>query len=153
MHRLPLLFPVLLLTACGEKAVAPAPAPVEAASAASSEPTPDTPSDAASRAFAKRLLSTPVSDFRPGEGGVDFVYRSLTFRGDNSFVAEARMSFDGESIDCTETGTWTMDAASGDGQASMTWAMTKTTCAGRPANVDTRVQLTADGGGWKVEVR
>ena len=153
MSRVLIALAPTLLLACGEKA-APAPTETTAAAPAASEPEPTTPGDSASKAFAKRLLATPLSDFRPGDSaGVDFVYGKVTFRGDNTFVAEARISIDGESMDCAETGTWTMDPASDNGIAAMTWSMAKTTCAGRPATLDTRVQLTADGAGWKIEVR
>lgn len=153
MIRSALVLVPLLLVACGEKA-APAPTAAAAAPAAANEPEPTTPGDAASKAFAKRLLATPLTDFRPGDSaGVDFVYGKVTFRGDNTFVADARLSIDGESMDCAETGTWTMDPATDERTASMTWSMTKTTCAGRPSTLESRVQLSADGAGWKVEVR
>jgi hypothetical protein len=146
-----------LLFACGPKAT-PQPvaaAAAEAAPASTSIDDAKLPADAASRAFAKRLLSTPIADFSPTEGGgISFTWTRVTFTGDNAWRAEGRMRDpEGESVSCTETGTWALEPAESETVAIVALAQAQGDCPGRPSTGTARYRLLAEGDGWKVQVR
>jgi hypothetical protein len=115
-----------------------------------------TPDDKNSELFAERLLSFPATDFRPTDGsGASFTYRTMKFRGKgNAWESDAEMNAGGETIQCQEFGTWTMDPAEDETTAMMTWKMEKTTCAGRPSTADMRVKVTIDEkGNYDIKIR
>jgi hypothetical protein len=137
---------VLLLSACGEKTSAP----TATASASTSAPSAqaDVPKDAASQSFAAKLLKYPIKDFSPSDnGGVQFSYKTLTFRADNTWSADASMVADGETVDCNESGTWSMDPAENPNLATMDWKLQKTSCAGRPTDevMHVKVEISNEG--------
>ncbi len=135
--------------AAGKKKDAPAPAaPVETGPATAA------PSDSNSQKFLAKLLTTTLKDFRPSDaGGAEFKYSEATFGAGNVFVAKGFVEMDGERMDCTETGTWKMDAAESDKSASVEWTIAKTDCAGRDAGASVRVKMTIDKDGVNTEFR
>jgi hypothetical protein len=146
-----------LLLACGPKA-APQPVAAAAAEAAPSGASLDgakLPGDAASRSFAKRLVTTPIVDFSPTEGGgIAFTWTRVTFGGDNAWRAEGRMRDpEGETVSCTESGTWELEPAESEGVAIVALAQAQGDCPGRPSTGTARYRLLAEGDGWKVQVR
>ena len=146
-----------ILFACGPKAT---PQPVtaavaEAAPTGASLASARLPGDAASQAFAKRLVTTPITDFSPTEGGaISFSWTRVTFGGDNAWRAEGRMRDpEGESVSCTESGTWELEPAEGENVAIVALAQAQGDCPGRPSTGTARYRLLAEGDGWKVQVR
>ncbi len=150
MHRT--LLPSLALTlliGCGDKN-----APVEAAAAPAASG-PQIPADAASKKFAEKLLNLTITNWAPEDSGdVEFEYTSLTFAANNTWQAAAYVAIQDERVDCKELGTWTMDAADSATTANMTWNLEKTTCPGREAGRELRLQLSilADGA-FKTKMR
>lgn len=134
---------LLSLTGCGDKK--PAESNGSAAAAASSGVSDATkiPGDDKSKAFANRLIATPARDFKPTDAssGATFIYHSLEFKADNTWVADAKMLADGEEIVCAERGEWSMDAAEANDTASMDWKVTYTNCPGRPKDNIMRVKV------------
>ena len=134
--------------AAGKKKDAPAPAaPVETGPATAA------PSDANSQKFLAKLLTATLKDFRPSDGGAEFKYTEASFGAGKVFLAKGFVEMDGERMDCTETGTWKMDAADTDRSASVEWTIAKTDCAGRDAGASVRVKMTIDKDGVDTEFR
>ena len=143
---------IALALACGEKAETETAAPAEAAAPSSDL----VPADKNSQAFADKLFDLDVKRFKPVDaaGGASLVYSSLTFKPDGSWQALGEVSVADESMPCQETGTWTMDPATSKDTAQMTWSMSKTSCAGREAPLDLRLEVTIlDSGSIKVKFR
>jgi hypothetical protein len=145
---LPLLLLLPVTVGCGKKA------PVEA----TPEPVasgPEVPGDAASKKFAEKLMSLEITDWAPEDSGdVKFEYTRLTFSPDNSWQAVAYVAIMDERVDCKELGSWTMDPAESATTAGMTWHIEKTTCPGREAGRDLRLEMTILGdGAFKVKMR
>ncbi len=138
-----------LVIGCGEKN-----APVESAAAPAASG-PEIPADANSKSFADTLMGLTISAWAPEDSGeVEFKYTSLTFAADNSWQAVAYVAIMDETVDCKETGTWTMDPAESATTAGMTWSIVKTTCPGREAGRDLRLQMTIlNDGTFKVKMR
>ncbi|MFZ5476988.1 MAG: hypothetical protein ACOZNI_09465 [Myxococcota bacterium] len=112
------------------------------------------PSDAASEAFAEKLLRNPAKEFRPTDAaGASFVYHEMKFKPNNTWEAQAEMKAEGESFTCQEFGSWEMDKAEDENTSMMTWKMEKTTCAGRPDADTMRVKVTIEKGEYKILVR
>ena len=72
-------------------------------------------------------------------------YTSITFNADNTFRADGLVSVMDEEMDCIETGTWNMDAASSETTANMDWTITATDCPSRQAPIQLRLQLVLTG--------
>lgn len=144
---------ILLAAACGEKTETNTAAAADAPQAESIDGA-TVPGDEASRSFATSLVRTNVTNFKPTDAaGAKFVYKTVDFRGDNTWEAAAEMSADGETIECRESGTWEMDAAESATTANMTWAMTKSTCAGRPDTDNLRLKVTVAKGEYTIVFR
>ena len=112
------------------------------------------PDDAKSKAFAEKLLTQIVQDFKPSDNSeAQFVYRTVTFQPDNSWQAVAQMTAQGETIDCQELGEWSMDPADDEHTAAMEWKVNKTTCAGRPETGMLRLKVTIEGGEYNIKFR
>ena len=141
----------VIASACGEKA------PPEAAATAAAEAAPvgNIPDDAASRDFAEGLAAAKIEHFKPSDGmGATFVYNTMQFSPDNTWTAAGYVEAGGESMDCKESGTWTMDPAISETTAMMTWALGETDCAGRSTPNETRIEVTlVKGGGIEVAFR
>lgn len=149
-----ILLPLLLvsLVACGPKKSDGAGA--SPAAGQDVEMPTDVPKDENSQAFARKLMKNQATNFKPTDAsGASFVYKTLTFKPDMSWRAEAVMEADGETMDCAEMGSWTMDAADDEHSAMMTWKLGKTTCAGRPENNTMRVKVRIEKGEYTIQVR
>lgn len=101
------------------------------------------PADKTSQAFADQLLKTTGKGFSPNAMGL--TYTSITFNADNTFRADGLVSVMDEEMDCIETGTWNMDAASSETTANMDWTITSTDCPSRQAPIQLRLQLVLTG--------
>lgn len=113
------------------------------APAAASKAVPTTPDDAASKKFGANLMDATLRNFRPNDtGGAKFQYDAMTFAADNTWKAAAWVEFDDEKMECTEKGSWTMEAAESDKVATVSWKVDTTDCAGRDAGAEVRAQLT-----------
>jgi len=138
---------LLLLAACGSKETTTTAAPAEAAenTPAASDVVPD---DKASQAFAERLFATTLTNFRPiDSSGADFRYNSFQLKPDGSWNADGVVEIADESMECVESGTWSMDPAETNDTASVGWVVDKTNCAGRESGTEHRIRLTIDKGG------
>lgn len=128
-------------------------APEAAAPAAAEVPSTAAPADAASQKFLEKLLETSLKNFSPSDGGAEFKYDEARFLAGNQFTAKGFVEMDGERMDCTESGTWKMDAAESEKVAAVEWTVSKTDCAGRDAGVSVRVRMTIDKGAISAEFR
>ena len=114
-------------------------------------PEPDVPDDAKSKKFSKKLIETPMKHFRPVD---QLSYNDLLFKGDNTWHAEGKVTLGFEDDACSESGTWTMDAAEEDNAATVSWVVTQTTCIGREVGAQTRALLTIkNDGNYDVRMR
>ena len=112
------------------------------------------PNDDLSRSFVERLIRVDAKDFRPTDAGTTmFIYKTIDFKNDNTWTAQAMFSADGESVDCKESGTWEMDKASSEHTAPMTWQLTQSRCPGRPQEQTMRMEVTIEKGEYTVKVR
>ena len=129
------------LASCGDKEATSTAAPVEA-KGSKAAPVPGAPTDATSQKFASALVALSVSDFNPSDSsGAKIVYSHLAFGGDGHWSAVGYIEADFEKIDCSEGGTWSMEPATSDTTATVTWKTETTDCAGREAG-ETRVEFT-----------
>lgn len=138
LRTLPL---VLFLVACGEKAP-----PENAGSAPTSTPSTGkvagAPGDSTSQSFARALVALTVKDFSAsGASGATFKYTTLRFNADGTFSADGYVQIDDESMDCKESGPWSMDAAESATVAAVTWKVETTSCAGRDPGAETRAKI------------
>jgi len=101
------------------------------------------PSDGTSKKFAESLIETSIKDFKPTDAvGAKFVYNTLAFAPDATWKADGYVEMMDERMDCTENGTWSMEAADSADVATISWVVATTDCAGRDAGVEIRAQLT-----------
>ncbi len=140
---------LLITTGCGDKD-----APVEAAA----EPAatgPDIPGDANSKKFAAKLMDLTISNWSLEDSGeVDFKYTKLTFNANNGWNGAAYVAIMDERVDCKEMGKWSMDPADSATTANMTWTIEKTTCPGREAGRELRLQMSIlNDGAFKAKMR
>lgn len=130
----------LLLAACGPKETTTTSAVAEAAPTDSANVAPP---DAASQAFAKKLFATEFTSFHPVDGaGAELIYNSFAFRPDGSWSAKGSVTVADESMDCSESGQWTMEPAESEDAASISWKINNTNCAGREVGTEMRFRLT-----------
>lgn len=135
----------LAMVACGPKQ-ATVQAPVS--SAETSRGGPEIPSDATSQAFARELLKLQVRDWSPTDpGGVNFRYLELTHKTDNTWSAKAMIGSDEESMECVESGKWSMEPAVAENTAMVMWDIQQTTCPGREPGKQIRgkMEIREDG--------
>ncbi len=153
MFRSTLLITMLALAACGAKKT-PAAASADGAPAEETIDNAKIPDDKASKDFAKRLVKFDAKDFRPTDApGARLTYKTIDFRGDNTWLAMAEMSAGGETVECKEQGKWEMDPATDEHTASMTWTLDRTTCAGRPETDVMRLKVNIDEGEYRIVFR
>ena len=115
---------------------------------------PKAPADEASQSFAAKMMKFQVSNWKPSDTyGASFVYKTVTFRPDNSWQTQAEMSADGESFECQELGTFEIDPAQDEHTAMVTWHVNKTTCAGRPDQGTMRTKINIDKGEYTIMFR
>lgn len=138
------LLPLFVLLACGGSKAPPA----DAGSSAAAGPSTNAPTDSNSQAFLKRLLALQLTDFRPNDAaGAKFAYTSFDFEAGNTWTGPAYVEMDDERMDCTESGTWTLEPADSEETATVGWVVTKTNCAGREPGQATRASVTINGSG------
>ncbi len=153
MFRNALSLTMFSLAACAPKPSVPAAsgaaeAPAESIAGA------NIPAGEASKAFAQKLVKFEAKDFRPTDApGARFTYRTIDFRGDNTWVAIAQMEAAGETLDCKEAGTWAMDSTDDEHTATMSWKLDKTSCAGRPSENTLRVKVNIEKGEYRIVFR
>ncbi len=112
------------------------------------------PAGDTSKAFAGKILTHDVTNFTPGDGyGMKFVYQSLKFYNDNTWLAEAVIGQGDDSVACKEHGTWTMDEAKDDHTADMSWKLEHTTCPGRENQNMIRVNVNIEKGEYTISLR
>jgi hypothetical protein len=103
------------------------------------------PDDANSKAFAEKLQAMDIQDFKPtsssSEGG-EIVYTHLKFRDEGVWAATGYVEAKDEKMDCSETGTWSMEPATSQTTATMTWKTSTTDCVGREPGNEQRVLVT-----------
>jgi hypothetical protein len=106
-------------------------------------PTANVPDDATSKAFAEKLQSMDVQGFSPSSAaGGNIVYTHLKFREEGVWAATGYVEAQDEKMDCSETGTWTMEPATSESTATMTWKTQTTDCVGREAGGEQRMLVT-----------
>ena len=149
------MFGILLvsLVACGSK-TPPASSGDAAASAATSAVTGDFPTDATSQAFVAALTALTITDFHAVDsGGARVILSTLNFKPDNTWVAEGYVDAGEEQMECSESGTWTMDPAKSRTEATIDWVIGATDCVGRNVGDSTRALVTIDGGDVEIAFR
>lgn len=152
MKRILVVASLFALAACGKKEEPASSGSTAAADNAAAGA--NVPNDANSKAFAAELIKNPVHNFAPSDNsGARFVYVTLTFAKDNTWIALSRLGEGDESVDCKEMGTWTMDPATSATSATMEWKLTETTCPGRPKNNIMRASVNMEGGDYKISFR
>ncbi len=106
------------------------------------------PQDATSKTYIGQLVDTEFKNFRPVEGGGAILnYDTMGFRPDGSWSADGGVSIMEDKMECTESGSWAMDAASSETVAVVTWTVANTDCASRKPGSETRAQITLKSGG------
>lgn len=147
MTRLPLML-CLLAIGCGKKDSTSTAAPAQAAAEK-----PDTPADAKSEKFGETLVGLSITDFRPlNAGSGKFVYNTLGFEADNTWRGEGYIEIAGETLECIESGTWSMEPAESATVAVMTWSVAETDCINQEPG-DRRYRVTISGSDISVEYR
>lgn len=136
----------LTLAACGGKKAPETPEPAEAPKA---EITAEIPEGPDAKKFTRALADSGLQDLAPS-GSSDFSM-SLQFALDGTYTGEGVAELGGETLECTETGTWSIDSMDGE-QASMNWTITKTNCPNR-TNGDTQRVAVQLGNPPKVSFR
>lgn len=140
MYRYTLPVLALALLGCPKEDASP---PPETPASTTSSRGPVIPDTADSKKFAARLVDLEITDWSPEDTGqVDFEYQTFDFRNDNTWYGEARVTVIDESVDCKESGTWTMDPAESPTTSYLTWTVEKTSCPGREAGKEMRVKMT-----------
>jgi hypothetical protein len=101
------------------------------------------PEDANSKAFAEKLQAMDIQDFKPSSGGGgEITYTHLKFREEGVWAATGYVEAQDEKMDCSETGTWTMEPATSQSTATMVWKTSTTDCVGREPGGEQRVLVT-----------
>lgn len=101
------------------------------------------PDDGNSRKFAEALIGVRIEGFRPSDsGGAKFEYNTLSFEADNSWNAAGYVEIMDERMECTESGTWSMEPAESAKTATVAWTVSKTDCPSRESGVELRAVMT-----------
>ena len=111
----------------------------------------DAPTDAKSKKFLKNLLNTEFENLVPEGDG--FVYKKITFKNDNSWSADAVLIVGEEEMDCVESGSWTMDPATSNNTAALTWKITATDCPSREVGGTVRINASINGNNIDAQYR
>ncbi len=143
-----------LILACGEKKdpASSADAAEEAPAEASAETSSDLPQDKASKDFTKALAALEITRFSPTDDGV-LKYDSMSFESDATWSAAAAVEIMDERMECTESGSWSMDPATSGTNAAITWSVDDTSCAGREPGDVQRALVDLSGGSFDVSFR
>jgi len=128
---------VSLFTACGEKS----PSAVTAAAASGPKISMTVPDGA--KPFVTQLIGTTTGNFTPTDSdGATFEYTRLQFKGDGTWSADGYVEAMDEKMECSESGTWTVEEATSSTVGTLSWTLTETSCVGRDKGAETRAQLT-----------
>ena len=114
------------------------------------------PQDATSKDFIGNLVDTQFKNFRPvdGGGGASLNYDLLSFRPDGSWSATGAVDFGDEKMECVESGSWDMEAATSKTEAVVSWDLNNTDCAGQKPGRPLRAKITlSNGGQYKFQFR
>ena len=143
------------LLACGGQKAAPVAAGAEAGSArAPASVKGDFPGDPASQAFLATLSAMELPSFSAVDGGgASVMMRSMRFKADNTWAGSGYTDFGEERMDCSESGTWTMEPASSATVATVSWKLEQTDCVGRTAGTENRAVFTIVGEDIEVAFR
>ena len=126
-----------LLTGCGEKS------PASVTAAAASGPKISMAIPDGSKGFVTTLIGSSTSSFAPTDSdGASFKYTHLQFRGDGTWAADGFVEAMDEKMECSETGTWSVEEVSSKTVGTIAWTVSETSCVGRDKGSSTRAQLT-----------
>ncbi len=133
-------------SACAGKAVTSESVdPLASPEPATSSTTVDIPKDSASKKFASKLVSLEIHDWSPEDSGqVSFTYEDFSFNSDGTWSATGTVAILDESVDCRESGHWTMDPAASEDSSFLDWTVEDTTCPGRESGSRVRVKMVID---------
>ena len=147
-----LLLPLALNTADAKKSKSPEAASADAPADTPVEAQADVPGDAASKKFSKALLAPEgFNNFVPDVEGL--VYKNVRFSPDNTWTADAAIELMDESMECTESGTWTMDPAQSPKTSGMEWSIDSTDCPSLDSGRKLRILATLNGTSIEAEYR
>ncbi len=136
-----LLF-ISTLTACGDKSAA------TPAAAAETGPKISMTIPEGAKAFASALIGSPTKDFAPTDAdGAAFMYTSLQFRGDGTWVASGYVEAMDERMECAESGQWSIEESMSKTEGTIAWTVGETSCVGRDQGSSTRAQVTVGSSG------
>ena len=138
---------VTALAGCGSKK-----APAAAAEPAKPQITASMPDSAEAKGLAEKLVENGISDWSP-TGSRDFKWTGATFHPDGALKVQAKIVAGGETIECPETGTWSIAEADSKTSGIVEWTIVKTSCATRDNGTSQRVQLTYSGSETKISFR
>ena len=131
-----------MLTACGDKSAA------TPAAAAESGPKITMAVPDGGKAFVSTLIGAVTKNFEPTDAdGASFMYTELQLRGDGSRMAQGYVEAMDERMECTESGTWSVEEVSSKTVATIAWTVGDTSCVGRDKGSSTRAQVTAGSSG------
>lgn len=146
-----LLLALVAAPGCKKKETTTAPAANAAADALGNV---DIPKDATSKTFAGKILTHDVTNFAPTDSyAAKLVYKTLHFKNNNSWGADAVLGVGEDSVGCHESGTWTMEPASDDHTADVNVKITDTTCPGRQQQNMMRLHVHIEKGEYTISVR
>ncbi len=128
---------LLLIVACGDKETSSTAA--AANSTGSTGFGDQVPADDTSQAFAQSLVSTNFTNIEPVEL---LNWDSLVFNADGTWSARGEVTMMDEEMACIEGGAWSMEAAERSDNATVTWHLDETNCAGRESGSSQRVLMT-----------
>jgi hypothetical protein len=135
------------IAGCGSKK-----APEAAAEPAKAQITASMPDSAEATALAEQLVEHGINDWSP-TGSRDFKWTKASFHPDGSLKVAAKIIAGGETIECPETGTWSIAEAESKSGGIVEWNIVKTSCATRDNGTTQRVQLSYSGSETKISFR
>jgi len=131
------------------KGATPAPAP----EAKAPEITAEMPDTKDAKSFAASLIDTTVSEWSP-TGNSDFEFLTMSFAGDGTWAATAKLVAGVEDIECNEVGSWKIAEVTDATQATVELTVTKTACANRENGAEQRILMSIlNDGSYKIAYR
>jgi len=109
------------------------------------------PDTEASKVFAEKLVMAEIKNLRVTDDGAVLTYRNMKFDANGSWLANGDVKIDDEKMECTESGTWTMEEAESPTTSRLDYTIDKTNCAGRTAGDTQRASM--DLGGAEPDIR
>ena len=115
--------------------------------------TAEMPDSKDARSFAETLIGTTVSDWSP-TGNSDFEFLTMSFAGDGTWSATAKLVAGVEDIECNEVGAWKIAEVTDATQATLELSVTKTACANRENGAEQRILMSIlNDGTYKIAYR